>query len=150
MSEHMILDAEVVPVRFFVGGDPTQPPTPGQALPLERWLALRDQGEDLSQCGVLLEGESDPHPLVGHLNALAFVAINFSKFADGRGYSHARRLRTLWGYKGPIVAVGDVLRDQLHYMQRCGFNGFLLRDDQDAHSCMQAFSLFSAPYHYDP
>ncbi len=150
MSEEMILDRRVVEARFVVQADDAGEPTPNHALPLERWLALREEGADLTECGVLLEGDSDLEPLRAHLDALAFVAINFTKFVDGRGYSHARRLRALWGYQGPIIAVGDVLRDQLHYMQRSGFNGFLLRADQDPRACLAAFSLFTAPYQCGP
>ena len=31
-------------------------------------------------------------------------------------------LRERYGYAGPLRAVGDVLRDQLFYMLRCGFD----------------------------
>ena len=35
------------------------------------------------------------------------------------------------GIPGPIVAFGDVLRDQLMHMERCGFSSLVLREDQD-------------------
>ena len=71
--------------------------------------------------------------------------MRFPKFTDGRGYSIARLLRRL-GWKGELRAVGDVLRDQLFYMTRCGFDAFALRDDQDAQVALTAFSDFSTPY----
>jgi uncharacterized protein (DUF934 family) len=148
MADVMILDKKVVPVAFKVTADEDAQPAPGHAIPLARWLALSDAGQDMSETGVILSGDTDPMPLKGHLPTLAFVAIQFPKFADGRGYSHARRLRALWKFQGPIVAFGDVLRDQLHYMARSGINGFLLRPDQDPEACLAAFSLYSSPYQY--
>jgi uncharacterized protein (DUF934 family) len=54
----------------------------------------------------------------------------FSGVHDGRGYSLARLLRGRHGYAGELRAVGDVLRDQLYFLQRCGFDSFALRADQ--------------------
>ena len=36
-------------------------------------------------------------------------------------------------------AIGDVLRDQLLYLRRCGFDAFALREDQDAEAALGAF-----------
>ena len=55
------------------------------------------------------------------------IAINFPKFADGRGYSLARILREQLQFKGEIRAIGDVLLDQLYYLSRVGFDAFALR-----------------------
>ncbi len=47
---------------------------------------------------------------------------------DGRAYSQARVLRERYAYlPGEIRAQGDVLRDQLFHMSRCGINAFELR-----------------------
>jgi uncharacterized protein (DUF934 family) len=145
----MILNREIVPTAFTIDKAVDAEAAAGHAIPLARWLSLRGDGVDLSTTGVILCGDSDPSPLKAHLATLAFVAVEFPKFADGRGYSHARRLRELWSYKGPIVAFGDVLRDQLHYMDRSGINGFMLRADQDIEACVAAFSLYSSPYQYN-
>ena len=40
------------------------------------------------------------------------------------GLSYARLLRERYGYLGEVRAVGDVLRDQLVFMHRCGFDAF--------------------------
>ena len=52
------------------------------------------------------------------------------------------------GYDGTILAFGDVLRDQLLYMSRCGINGFYLRSDQDPQTCLAAFDLYTTHYQY--
>ena len=77
---------------------------------------------------------------------LALIAINFPKFTDGRGYSMASTLRTRLGYKGELRAIGDVLRDQLFYMQRLGFNAFDVRADKDIHAAGQSLGDFSETY----
>jgi len=40
-------------------------------------------------------------------------------------------LRERHGYRGELRAIGDVLRDQLSYLARCGYDAFALRADQD-------------------
>jgi uncharacterized protein (DUF934 family) len=74
------------------------------------------------------------------------VAVHFPKFNDGRGYSSARLLRERLGFAGELRAVGDVLRDQLFLLARCGFDSFALRADQDPASALSAFKDFSVRY----
>ena len=50
------------------------------------------------------------------------IVIEFPVFTDGRGFSHARRLRHE-GFGGELLAGGDVLPDQWSFLQRCGFTG---------------------------
>lgn len=72
---------------------------------------------------VRIEPGDDARALLGHLDRLALVEVNFPKFGDGRGYSSARILREA-GYTGELRAVGDVLVDQVAFMRRCGFDSF--------------------------
>jgi uncharacterized protein (DUF934 family) len=74
------------------------------------------------------------------------IAVNFPKFTDGRGFSAARLLRERYGYQGELRAIGDVLRDQLQELERCGFDAFLLRADQDVQSALHAFADLSDQY----
>jgi len=39
-----------------------------------------------------------------------------------------------------------VLRDQLFFMKRCGFDAFLLRDDQNPDAALTAFHDFQDAY----
>ena len=56
--------------------------------------------------------------------AFPVIAVDFPRFADGRGYSIGFNLRARLGFKGELRAIGDVLRDQLFYMRRVGFDAF--------------------------
>jgi len=58
------------------------------------------------------------------------IELDFPKFTDGRAFSQAFLLSRRLGFKGEIVAMGDVLIDQLAQMQRSGFTTAVLRDDQ--------------------
>ena len=80
------------------------------------------------------------------LDGLSLVALEFLKFADGRGYSYARMLRERCGFRGEVRAVGEVLRDQLFYLWRCGVDAFELAAGRDLDDALRAFSEFSADY----
>ncbi len=123
-------------------------PTAGQIVPLADWLRLDAAGADLDGVGVIVAGDEDLAPVRALLARLPVVALPFPRFADGRCYSHARRLRAHWGFEGDILAFGDVLRDQLLYMSRSGFNAFYLREDQDLRASLAAFSLYTEFYQY--
>ena len=93
-----------------------------------------------------LEPADDPAQFAHRLGTVSRVEVNFPSFTDGRGYSIARLLRERHGYRGELRAVGDVQRDQLFYLARCGFDAFLLRDDEDAQAARSALHDFSEAY----
>ena len=93
-----------------------------------------------------LEPGDDPARVADRLRSAARVEVNFPSFTDGRGYSIARLLRERHGYQGELRAVGDVQRDQLFYLARCGFDAFLLRDGLDAREALCALQDFSEAY----
>lgn len=125
----------------------SQPPLSGDwMVPFAVWNEQRAQlAQRSGRNGVLLENTDDPRALADDFGKLALIAVRFPKFTDGRGYSIARVLRR-HGWTGELRAVGDVLRDQLFYMTRCGFDAFALRADQDPQVALTAFNDFSAPY----
>src|SRR5215216_3698912 len=80
------------------------------------------------------------------LDRLALIAIEFPKFTDGRGYSIARLLRDRYKFTGELRAVGWVLRDQLRYLERCGFTAFELKPGKPLESALEAFGELSVTY----
>lgn len=96
--------------------------------------------------GVALSSADDPAELAGAVEQLKLITVEFPKFSDGRGYSTARLLRDRYGYLGELRAVGDVLRDQLLYMKRCGFDSFELAPGRDPAEALHAFGEFSVTY----
>ena len=116
-------------------------------VPLNVWLAQTDALTERKQpVGVWLDSNQDAADIAIAVSNFAVVAVNFQKFADGRGYSIAALLRSRFGYKGELRAIGDVLRDQLFYMQRVGFNAFAVRADKDIHDALKALKDFSVTY----
>jgi uncharacterized protein (DUF934 family) len=75
--------------------------------------------------GVRLGPTDDPALLADHLSRLHLIEVSFPKYTDGRGYSTAQLLRRRLGYTGELRAVGHVLRDQLGYMVRAGFDAMI-------------------------
>jgi uncharacterized protein (DUF934 family) len=95
---------------------------------------------------VKLENTDDPASLVDDLARFSMIAIHFPKFTDGRGYSIARLLRERYGYTGPLRAVGDVLRDQMFYMLRCGFDSFAMKHEELIEGALTAYRDFTEAY----
>ncbi len=95
--------------------------------------------------GVRFESDQDPFEDQELVLTLPLIALDFPRFADGRAYSYARKLRRL-GFKGELRATGDVLRDQLLYMWRCGFDAFEVRADKSIEDALAAFDEFSVDY----
>ena len=80
------------------------------------------------------------------LAGVRLVVLNFPKFTDGRAYSQARLLRERLGYKGGLRATGAVLRDQLPFLLRCGFDSFESDQAGFGEALAQARDLFSVVY----
>jgi uncharacterized protein (DUF934 family) len=119
-------------------------------VPLALWRLRRDDLVDhAGRLGVWLDAGDDLTAVAPDLDRLAVVAVNFPKFSDGRGFSTARLLRERYGYRGELRAIGDVGRDQLLYLERCGFDAFALRDGEDAHRALAAFDEVSVVYQPD-
>ena len=116
-------------------------------VPLDYWLVNRERLRDhKGKVAVCLNGDDNLEDLSDSLGQLELVALEFPKFTDGRSYSHARILRERHRYRGELRAVGDVLRDQLFFMQRCGVDAFQVREDKDAEDAVKGLSDFTVKY----
>lgn len=117
---------------------------------LETWQANKEALiQHAGRNGLLINGDAELDDIIDDLDQLDLIAINFPKFADGRGYSLARLIRERANYHGELRAVGDVLRDQLFYLHRCGFNAFVIREDRDVEDALNAFKDFTVTYQAD-
>jgi uncharacterized protein (DUF934 family) len=133
------------PLRPAADGTPPQIPLAGDIIvPLALWLGHSDVLLlRAGKLGVWLDSHEDPALIADDLRHFALVAVNFPRFTDGRGYSIARLLRERYGWRGELRAIGDVGRDQLFYLSRCGFDAFELRAGQDPQAALSAFHDFS-------
>lgn len=138
------------------GAFPALPAAGDLLVPLAQWQAsasalLAHPG----RLGIWLGSDEEPAQVADSLPAFSLIAVHFPQFTDGRGYSTARLLRERYGWQGELRAIGDVQRDQLFYLARCGFDAFELNDGPDdprgdslrgANAALSAFSDFSEAY----
>jgi uncharacterized protein (DUF934 family) len=129
------------------------PDEPHWLVPLKTWqaggAALRERVHPVA---VLLQPSEDPVDLLEggartiDPRGIAFIAVDFPVYTDGRGYSIARWLRTRYGWRGDMRAVGDVLIDTIHYQARCGFTSFVVKEGHDPERALHALATFSVHY----
>src|SRR5208282_6653783 len=104
-----------------------EPAREGEAVSvsLKRWEKEHNalKGGD-ARLGLRLSNTANPVALNGEVHRFALIALEFPRFNDGRAYSQARLLRSRLRYKGDLRATGNVLRDQLLFMRRAGFDSF--------------------------
>jgi len=110
---------------------------------LETW---QNGGLSGRKIGLRLEPGDSLKAIKDDLDRFDLIAINFPTFNDGRGYSLAKILRDRLGYKQEIRAIGDIMRDQLFYMQRCGFNAYEIKAGGNITDALKAFEDFSVKY----
>jgi len=78
-------------------------------------------GADLWVSEILdVASDAAPEDLQSQLNA-PLIRVDFPSFADGRGFTIARRLR-LMGFAGRLRARGHVIADQYAMARRAGFD----------------------------
>ena len=141
-EDHWQLLSELTPET-----SPQQLPGGAVIVPYEYWQEHRDALLSRKPLpGVCVDGSVALEELLPDLPQLALIAIDFPVFTDGRGYSLARLLREQYQFRGEIRAVGDVLRDQLFFMMRCGINAFVLRKKEELAEAVTALQGFSVRY----
>jgi uncharacterized protein (DUF934 family) len=135
--------------RVEGAAEPAALPAGAVLVPLGTWLehrvALLTRGTPV---GVWLATDEAAESLEGRLDGLGLIAIHFPVFSDGRGYSNARILRERLGWRGELRAIGDVLRDQLFAMRRCGFDAFEIRADRSAADALASLRDFRNVYQH--
>jgi uncharacterized protein (DUF934 family) len=144
----LIKDGQLVDDIFVMLDDESDlpPGTHAAIVSVDRW---QTDGsllvKSLDQVGIILQPDQSPDLIAGDIDKVSVVAVNFPVFSDGRGFSHARRLRENLGYEGEIRATGHLIRDQYLFLHRCGFDAIQVADPETAEQwkiAMKEFSLF--------
>jgi uncharacterized protein (DUF934 family) len=92
---------------------------------------------------LLLQVDSEPEE---DFAKAPLIAIEFPEFKDGRGLSLGSLLRSRFGFRGDLRAVGDVHPDLVHYLIRCGFSSFVLPDGRDVAVALRGTQVYSHYY----
>jgi uncharacterized protein (DUF934 family) len=131
----------------------TEIPATGKILvPLTIWQARKSELQSrlaVGELGIILATNETAEALQAEfadLNTLPLIAVFVERFADGRIFTLGNWLRTRFGFKNELRAIGDVLRDQLFFHKRAGFNSFLIRADRSAEDALASLNDFSQPY----
>ena len=147
---HIILDKKIVADAWtHVAEDAALPAAGNLIVPLSFWVKEQAAfAKRVGKTGVWLKGEDDPTRIaaVRALVKLPLIAVEFTQFVDGRGFSIGSLLRERYGFKGELRAFGDVFRDTLPYLARCGFNAFALKEGKSLENALLAFGDFSDAY----
>jgi len=112
---------------FKTGGFIADPWEGKEILSVPDWLERRNETPP-SPLGLQLDPGFAVETIAADLPKIELIKVSFPKFTDGRGYSMGWLLRTRYGYKGEMRAVGDVLFDEMQFMIRCGFDAFEIVD----------------------
>ena len=128
-------------------------PTTGKVLvPLAIWQARKTELQarfENGDVGIILATHETAEALQAEfsdINTIPLIAVFVERFADGRIFTVGNWLRTRFGFKNELRAIGDVLRDQLFFHKRSGFNSFLIRADRSAQEAVASLNDFSQPY----
>lgn len=99
------------------------------------------------QLGVVFGNDHNAQDLAPYLQRLGLVILDFPAFTDGRAYSQARELRQYHSYHGELRASGDLLPDQLGFMQQVGFDAFAIENERfSLEEWMKAAASISLSY----
>ena len=146
MTVQIIRKRAIVEDDFIHVADGADLPDGKSIVTLARYVSAREELlARYPSLGVRVGSDKLPGD-IPDVTKLALIAIEFPRFTDGRGYSIARQLRDRYRFTGELRAVGWVLRDQLFYMERCGFDAFELKPGKSLDSALEAFGEFSVTY----
>lgn len=136
----------------LIDGEATLPEGGAVIVPLERLDEAIARGPAL-RLGLTLPNDAAPEPLRSRFERVALIRIVFPSFADGRGFSLARRLRGL-GYAGRLRAAGPVIADQFGHLLAVGFDEVEVADEvarrQPAEQWLAALGRISRYYQGRP
>ena len=99
--------------------------------------------------GIVLQTHEPIESLVAafdDLNSLPIIAIDVPIFADGRNFTLGNLLRTRYGFKNELRAIGDIMRDQLFFLKRSGFDSYLIKEGRNAEEAIASLNDFTQPY----
>ena len=90
----------------------------------DEWI---ENFEKLSKLGIglIIGPEDDIYLIKEQINLIELIALDFSNFDDGRGYTQAYLLSKRWKYTGEIIGINAHL-DQLQFMIRSGITSYQL------------------------
>lgn len=116
-------------------------------ISLTRWQNTDKQALQQSKSlGLRLESDVILEETKADFSDFGLIELYIPVFTDGRAYTHARLLRSRFGFTGDIRVSGDFMRDQVFYLSRVGVTSFNLNDQDNAQEVIASISDFSVTY----
>ena len=144
---HIIKDKKIIEDNWTHIADDNEIPEGNITVSLSRWkeektkLLAREEN-----AGVRLSPSDKVEDIAGDLEQIPLVALEFPSFTDGRPFSHARLLRSRYGFNGEIRAIGNYMPDQVFYLARVGINAFQLEKPEELNTALSAMNDFTIQY----
>ena len=114
---------------------------------LSRWKKEKTElGDHQGNIGIRISPADTVEDIATDLNNVKLVAVEFPAFTDGRAFSHARILRSRYGYEGEIRAIGNYMPDQVFYLTRVGVNAFQLENPEQLKLALSTMEDFTVKY----
>lgn len=101
--------------------DPIPPGEKVIVTPARLTNAIETIWASVPALGVHIANDTDAKTALPYFNYAQLISIAFPSFADGRGFSLARKLRWI-GFVGELRATGPVIADQYAFLKSCGFD----------------------------
>lgn len=147
MAERIIVDAQIVDDSWYSLDDCGAIEGGDLIVSLARWQSEREALVAHSgRIGVRVPNTIDVRTLADDLQHWDVIVLSLPTFKDGRAYSQARILRDQLGYRGQLRATGEVLRDQLFYLRRVGFNAFEVQAHRRIEDVLLGLRDFTVTY----
>ena len=150
MTATILRDGELVEDNWTLIEDGRTELVPGGGkaiVTLARWRTERAALLSAhAAVGVLVPNTADIEAVFAEIEDRLLIALQFPTFTDGRALSQAMVLRKRLGFKGELRAVGDVIRDLVFWLGRCGFDSIVPRKDQRLEDCRAALREFTVAY----
>lgn len=132
--------------QFITTDDEGELPAGAVLVPVQKWLKHREQWRTRGDIGIWLDCDQDLGCIAQDILHFNVIAVRFVDFADGRGFSLASLLRERFGFVGELRATGQILREQLFYLKRCGFDSFQLPHEDDLEAARASLCAFTVSY----
>lgn len=147
MADRIIVDGAIVDDTWYHLDDCGAIEGGDILVSLARWQTERNAlRAHPGKLGVRIPNTVDVRSLADDLQYWSAIVLTLPTFKDGRAYSQARILRDQLGYRGELRATGEVLRDQLFYMRRVGFNAFAVQAHRRIEDVLLGLADFTVTY----
>lgn len=116
-------------------------------VPWAEWQkAPAEWRERAPNVGVSVAADTAFTALLPYLDRLTLIAIAFAGISEGRGYSLARQLRERGHYRAELRASGEIFRDHMLFLARCGFDTFEIARRETPAGAFAALKSFTVAY----